>query len=361
MLALLCGDVVRVLHLLRLEGWKIVAQIRIPQLALQRSKLRKEIFMQFRYLTLILVLMGSIHVSTAKAQSGSDLYVVVEQSAIDKIVNEAQYPITLVDESWPFMGNMSVQFDRLIAGVESEKYREQAKSTDCTAHAKDIACAIAGAYITRDLLISAVEKARAQTLKAGNQWRGPDAKALSDMRSKRIDFKAHLARLKINLLKAPKISIAGLSTSVKDVSLDIDAIGELYWNHLAWNCTKTCNLTPVTFCCEGHFDNVWERVAEVDVNDIKILTDASIELSNKGVLLYGTPRVQRLELDYDILRLIDLASVANVALADRSLLIIDASKVIQLLPNVGSKYNISSLKFSGKGDIRADITIQAIH
>ncbi len=98
----------------------------------------------------------------------------------------------------------------------------------------------------------------------------------------------------------------------------------------------------------------------VDVNDVKITTDATVTFSVNGVLVYGTPSIQNLALDYDIVRDINLAPIANAVLNGESFLIMDASKIVAALPYVNNKYTISGIALSGSSEIRADITVQKL-
>jgi len=301
-----------------------------------------------------------LSLTAAFGQVNSDLYASVKQSAVDKVVHDAQYPITLVDQWWPFTGDIKSTSDRLISGSESARYLSRAKTMDCAAQPKTLECGILKAYTDRDMVVASIRQARDQTLKSNSQWTGPDENTLKAIETQLLDFKAHLAHLKINLLTAPNIAISGLATSVKGVSIDVDAIGELWVNHPAWNCTNYCHLGPVVLCCGGHIDNVWDKVLEVDVSDVKIAADGTVSFSVNGTQVYGTPSLQSLVLNYPILKDINLAPIANSVLNGENFLIIDTSKIVAAIPYVNNKYTISGVTLSGNGEIRADITIQKL-
>jgi hypothetical protein len=304
--------------------------------------------------------MPSLLSTQTYGQSTSDIYAAVKQSTVDKVVQDAQYPITLIDQWWPFSGNIMAITNRAISRKEGEDYLAKAKTMNCSAHAKELACGVLAAYTTRDQQIENIRRQREQVVKSGKKWNGPDDDSLQAMEKESLEFRAHLAHLKINLQKAPSISISGVATVVKNVSLDVDAIGELWFKHPAWNCTKTCSIGPIVFCCEGHFDDVWDKVLEVDVSDAKFAVDATVTFSSDGILVYGTPSVQNFALDYPILRDINLAPIANSVLAGKNFLIMDASKIVAAVPYVNNKYTISSVTLSGNGEIRADIVIQKV-
>lgn len=313
-----------------------------------------------RQIAVLLILLSFLSLLPMFGQINSDMYAAVKQSAVDKVVHDAQYPITLIDQWWPFSGDIRSTADRIVSGTEGAKYLATAKTLDCSKQPKSLACGILRAYTDRDLEIETVRQKKDQALKSGSGWKGPDDASLDAMKRQQLDFKVHLAHLKINLLKAPNITISGIATGVKNVSLDIDAVGELWVNHPAWNCTSYCSVGPIVLCCGGHWDTVWEKALEVDVSDVKITADGTVTFSVNGMLVNGTPSLQNLALDYDILRDINLAPIANAVLNGESFMIIDASKIVAAVPYVNNKYTISGIVLSGNSEIRADITIQKL-
>jgi hypothetical protein len=293
---------------------------------------------------------------------GSDLYAAVEQSLVDKVVNEAQYPITLIDQWWPFNPNSQLG-DKAFSAAEVEQALKDAQTLDCSSKGKEKAtpCQIQKAYFAgRDQFRSQIETIRSYKNKVGAKWKGPSDSELDALENEAFPIQEHLAHLKINLLKAPAIKISGVSTSVTGVSVAVDAIGETYVEYPVWICTKTCSIGPINFCCEGHFEGRWAKVLEIDVNDLKIAIDGSVNLIVDGLVVYGVPNLSNLALDYPILRDINLAPIANSALKDQRLTIIDASKLVAALPYVNTKYQIHSLAVSGTGEIRADIVVQKV-
>ena len=294
--------------------------------------------------------------------AASDLYAAVEQSLVDKVVSEAQYPITLVDQWWPFDPNSRIGHRNFTAN-EVEKQLGMAAKLDCSAKAKgnETPCEVQRAYYAgRAQLHSEIELVRKYKEKAGTNWKGPSDAELDALQSKAFPIKEHLAHLKINVLKAPSIKISGTSTAVDAVSVAIDAIGETYVEYPVWVCTKDCSIGPIHFCCEGHFEGRWAKVLEIDVNDVRFAVDGSVALIPDALVVYGVPSVSRLVLDYEILRDINLAPIANSALNGRRLAIIDASKIVAALPYVNTRYQIKSIDVGGNGEIRADIVVQKV-
>ena len=70
----------------------------------------------------LLVVVTFLSVVPTYGQSTSDMYASVKQSAVDKVVHDAQYPITLIDQWWPFTGDISASGDRMISPAEGMSY-----------------------------------------------------------------------------------------------------------------------------------------------------------------------------------------------------------------------------------------------
>jgi hypothetical protein len=294
-----------------------------------------------------------------RTAGNSDIYAAVEQSAVDKVVRDAVYPITLIDAWYPFGGDIEAH-DQVLSGAEVKSALEKAKSTDCKTHYQELECRVLQAHVERTQRIEDVRRAKNELIKGGGTWKGPTDKELDALEQGDFPVKLHLAHLKINLLRPPAISISGTTTSINGVSIAVDAIGEVWVEYPAWICTKTCSIGPITICCEGHFESRWFKLAEVPVNDVRIAVDGAITLTVDGLVVYGVPSVSKLVLDYPILRDINLAWFANQALAGQRLAIIDASKLVAALPYINTNYAIQTISVSGNGEIRADITIKKV-
>lgn len=297
---------------------------------------------------------------TSTMAANSDLYAAVEQSLVTKVVNDAQYPITLMDQWWPFDPNSRLT-DRTYSASQVENQLTAARALDCSsrATAKETACQIQSSYFAGlEQFHEQLRLLRDMKAKAGNKWKGPSDSELSAIENQVFPVKEHLAHLKINLLRAPSVTISGISTAVNGVSVAVDAIAETYVEYPVFVCTKTCSIGPLHICCEGHLESRWAKALEVDVNDVRLAIDGAADLSVEGLVVYGSPSVSRLALDYAILRDINLAPIANSILGGRRLAIIDASNVVAALPYVNTKYKIQSINLSGNAEIRADIVVQ---
>lgn len=287
----------------------------------------------------------------------SDIYAAVEQSMVDKVINDARYPVVILDQSWPFNPSVVNTLAHVIGSDEVAKLIKEAEGKDCSASPGDLACRAQQAQVERRLRIETVRELKKQ---AGASWAGPSDADLDRLADRSSPIQAHLAHLKVAVRSAPSIQISGTATSVKGVRVAVDATGELWVEYPKWICTKMCSIGPVKFCCGGHFELDWAKVATVTVNDVHIGIDATITLIVDHLAVFAQPHVDRLVLDYDILRDINLAGFANDALKNQQLQVIDAGKIVAALPYINTKYGVKSLALSGNKEIRIDITAQLL-
>jgi hypothetical protein len=298
------------------------------------------------------------HASSSSAKNiSADLYAAAEQSLIDKVVNDAQYPLTIVDQWWPFDPNSK---ERIFSAEEVKQHLVRAKNIDCSS-SKDASCVIQKTDLAaREMLRARVESIRQSKAKAGAYWIGPSEKELDELESRSSPVREHLAHLHIQLSKAPSIKISGVSTSLKDLSVEVDAIGETWVQQPQWVCTKVCSVAGLEICCEGHLEWQWGKILEIDTPPVNLSIDGDLALVPDNLIVYGVPSVTRLVLDYDILRDINLAYFANLALRDKRLPIIDGTKIVAVLPYVNTKYQIKDIAVSGAGEIRADVVVEKV-
>ena len=286
----------------------------------------------------------------------SDLYAAVEQSMVDKIVNEATYPMTIINQWWDFPGNLTVPFGTVISKDQLRALLNSA-SNECGQHWDELPCRVKQARVA---LQAEVQRVKAYKARAGDAWKGPSDEELETISALDVEFKPHLTPLRLDIRSAPVVHISGMSTVVKGVALTVEAIGQLWWKHPEWVCTKDCNIGPIHFCCEGHFEDKWGMFAEVSVNDVHIVLDATVSLIEDHLVVYAVPSVDRLVLDYPILRELNLAPLVNDQLADKRMPLIDVRSIVAALPYVNTKYAVHEMLLSGNGEIRVDITVQLI-
>jgi hypothetical protein len=289
----------------------------------------------------------------------SDLYAAAEQSLVDKVVSDAQYPLTIVDQWWPFDPNSK---DKTFSAEEVKQQLARAKTIDCSkTSSKDVSCIIQKTdLVAREMLHESVDSIRRAKAKAGTDWRGPSGKELDELESRSLPVKEHLAHLHIELSKAPSIKISGISTSLNDVSVEVDAIGETWVQVPTGVCTKVCSVLGIEVCCEGHVELQWRKILEIDTPRIDWSINADVALVADNLIVYGVPIITRLVLDYEILRDINLEYFANLALRDKRLPIIDATKIVAVLPYVNTKYRVKDLAVSGAGEIRVDVVVEKV-
>lgn len=301
-----------------------------------------------------------------------DLSATVSQSSADKLVKSVSYPFTAFDQSWPFQG-------RLILGAETDYEYTAAEIKKML----DVAQKRRGQMtlpapndspehqITRDIVRAAsvvIESAKAclnardEAEKAGKPFVGPSRELVQGILNngvaglaniKGIQFKGHLAWLKVVVADEPQLSLGMPTISIKNLDVRVSATGELWWYHPSLHCSHWCFEWSVTWG--------WDRIASLTVSGLKLAIAAHADVFAQNALIVAKGVVDKLRLDYPILRDIPLEGLANSALGNKLVVTFDAGKYLATVPVLNSKFAVASLQLPpSTSQIEVDITIKQV-
>jgi hypothetical protein len=290
----------------------------------------------------------------APAKNG-DLYVAISQSAVDKVLTDANYPITLIDHWWPDYNG--TEFKNIATPYTQP--RRAALLQWASAHAKSegqegkFAAAINSTQAAAEAELDRVTNMIAEAKKTGQAWSGPSAQEIVALKQRGLEFVPYLKYIKVNVPARPVITISGDPIVVRNLNVIIDVIGQLYANMLQFRCTHY--IGPI--CVGGEFFWGWVKAFEIDLNDVHVKIEAAIHPVVDALTIVAVPEVTLLRLDYFILRDIPLERFVNPVISQKRFLLVDAIKLTAVVPYVNTNYHISSIRISGMGELRVDVDV----
>ena len=309
---------------------------------------------------------------TRPSLSQPDLTAAVGQSTVDKLLASVPYPLVLFDQSWPFSGYRiatsgtgdpdylysKTQVAALLAGAQNSRSPKEVKRP-----------ATLDDQINQEILRSAgtvIESAK-QSLAAQQEspstYSGPDPTLLNKVLAggvknllvafDDIQFKAHLAWLKIAIADRPTVTLNSPTVGISGLNVLASATGELWWYHPTFHCSSLCLNWSVTWGLD--------RIAAVTVTDIKIAADAHATLSTDRALVQAQGIFDKLRLNYKILDQIPLEGIANDQMAKQLVPVYDAGKYVASVPVLGSKFAVSAVDVpAANGQLVVNIQIKQI-
>jgi hypothetical protein len=166
-------------------------------------------------------------------------------------------------------------------------------------------------------------------------------------------LKAHLAWLRVCVGQKPSLTIGSPQVSIQNLKVDVSATGELWWYYPIPHCSSWCLDWSITWA--------WTRIASITIRDIRIAADAHADTSVDGTKVKVTGVFDRLRLDYDILRDIQLEGIANSVLGSKPVFVYDASQLVATVPVLGSHFGISAIDLpSSIGSIEVDVSVKQV-
>lgn len=300
-------------------------------------------------------LIGTMCLALSSHAANGDLYVAVSQSTVDKVLNDAHFPLVVVDNWWPDC--CSNEFDSLsvpyTAANNTQLIAWARAHTESAGNDGDVAKAIT---LTEDAAIGELDRTLAliKTAETSHQkWQGPSAADINAIRAKGIQFRPYLKHIKVAIRNRPGISISGDPISVSNLNVAVDATGQLYAYVLQFKCTKYFG--PI--CIGGDFYWGWTRAAEASVSDIRITADAALHPVINKLAINLVPEVKKLRLDYPILRDIPIENWVNPIVSQHPFQAVDASALVEAIPYVDENYVVKALRISGTNELRLDIDV----
>jgi hypothetical protein len=301
-----------------------------------------------------------------------DLYAEIAQSAVDKLLDSTSYPLTLFEKNQGFPGCDSLQLqqegsiykysdketDDLFAAAMSTVVLKNKKASAQDAHLNEQIFAFAGSIIEQ------TKKALDAT--ASPDYEGPSRADLetlindglpsltTNLRKLFGEFGAYAwcSHLKVTVRQRPNLHLSAPRIDLKNLRVEGSATGELWVKYPWLNCYKWCLKWEKVSKCD--------RIASASVA-IDVASDAHVDLFTQGAKVYGKGSFDKLRLDYPILRDIPLEGIANSALGGSSVLVYDASKLIETVPILQSTFAISAIDIPPQANaLGIGVTIQHI-
>jgi hypothetical protein len=276
----------------------------------------------------------------------------VTQAAVDKLINEASYPVTLVDQSAMYLKYKAERTIVLTEAQVNDLVRE-AEAVGCPNKNARLACAAREQRLKLERTIAEARKLREE---AGNKWEGESVADLEASARGCFEMRIVIRHLRIDLVDAPTIAVSGAGINVADVHLSTDVTVQLQSKLPQFVCDKPC---PIIKCCWGHFHcNDWVPVLTVTLNDVNTTTSAVIDLATSGAKVLGTPRLTKFTINVPILGDVDITGLVNLFLKPKQTTIYDAGELVASIPILNTTYKIQSLVLTGTNELRVDVLLQ---
>lgn len=247
------------------------------------------------------------------------LSVVVSDSFVQSVLTSMKYPYIIVEESEPF-DESQLKVDEDSNSAPNTVYLNEkaaAKLLESVADFKndDGEASINLAALESDLqkLSSDITASRDYAKKNKQDWEGPsDSELKSLTNSREWNAAVHCSYLRVVLKSAPNAQIDSPITKIKNVKVELSATGELWVKHWWFKCTRQCSFLGVKYCCRWAKTYKWTRIGKVPVRGIDVLADARMQFAvEEKTKVVARPLFDKLRLDYDILREIQLEEIAN--------------------------------------------------
>ena len=205
-------------------------------------------------------------------------------------------------------------------------------------------------------------RAREEAANKGDKISGPNPQDVQDILDggivrlatyRGIQFKAHLAWLHVEARSAPTVGLASPTIKVDDVKVSVGATAELWWYHPTLHCRK--------WCLDWSTSWSWDRLAAITVSGVRLAADAHAVVAAGGAVVEVRAVVDKLRLDYDLLRDIPLESFANSVLAGKPLYAYDASKLIATVPVLESRFAVQAIDVpTATGSLSVNVEIRPL-
>ena len=302
-----------------------------------------------------------------------DAAAAVTQVAADHLTSSVAYPLTVFKHSDPFHparletkatdGTSEVSI--ALSAQEVQQLVETSSRTPIKVPApgepvskEDFDKVVGAAYASQAQ--EAIDKAKL-LLQAHEKEQGADADkiraqlkqlvaggvhgfAAETARGGCFDFHEQVSYLEAKIGKRPTLVVGAPTTSVRDLELLASVTAQSWakapvprWGWPPWECK-------------------WFMVLEVSLRDVRfdVAADVGLQVESKTSVV-ATGRVNRLRLDYPILKNIPLERIAQPYLDKEKLVVYDAKALVLTVPILGSKFAVDEAKLpnaSGQIDVQ---------
>jgi hypothetical protein len=293
----------------------------------------------------------------AKAAT-DDLYAEVNQGACDKLLDSVTYPFEAFEKSNDFpgcdkMGLVELEPPPVYEYTKAEV--QQLLDQAVKQHSKgDRPSLDDDVFSFCGSIIEQAKKVVDAANSAGNKYKGPDLKlmeaivqgGIQKLPQTLIPFGdwgvyAWCSYLRVIVRQKPHFQLGLPETDFKNIRLRVTAKGELWWKHPWWNCYHRC------------FE--WHKVIKCDQHGhvkptLNIAADAWAKFDAKGPIVEAYAGFDKLRLDYPILKKIPLEGIANSALRGKPVYVYDASKLIESVPVLKSRFTVDKVTLADKAN-----------
>lgn len=204
--------------------------------------------------------------------------------------------------------------------------------------------------------------AREEAKSKGQPFSGPSESDLQDILDGGIkglaqidgfQFRALCTDLRVFASGKPDVQLKGPTVTLSNLKIVGDACAEVWWYHPSFHCSWLCFNWSVTWS--------WGPLIRVCVEGVKFDVAAHATAATDGPLVTVTATADRLRLDYDILRELPLENIANHYLADKRVLVYDASKLVAAVPVLGSRFQVSSVDLPAiTGGLQVNVSVKQV-
>jgi hypothetical protein len=270
------------------------------------------------------------------------LTVALTQAAVDKVLGDIHYPVTVYDKH--------TQFDRTHFGDEQPEDYSQQKFEQTLNLAKQRGVDAAQLSFEMNSLradIEQVETSKKHANKHGEKWVGPSDDELDAWKKYKFKVRAHLAWFRIIIDQRPSISVRVPETPVKNISTLLSATGEMWVYRPKLRCTKSI----LGFCYRWEWVYVWELWLSVTASSVKAKGAGVIDWSADNFVLVGSPHFTDVRLDYPILRDLQLKKLVKLDPFD----VVSAKKLTAAVPYVDKHYHVTGVETPAGAELRLNI------
>jgi hypothetical protein len=312
--------------------------------------------------------------TTEKQLASKDLNAAINQSTANKLLNSTVFPLLIVNTTNPPPGVLitteSVNEDEIILSKEAvaNLLKEIMKAVDPKStrtpggDVKVYSEALSNLSQTIESAKAFLRaKKEAESTVPPTPFEGPDPayvqsildngiEGLANIQG--IEFKVICSKLQVIADNKPTLTLNGPNISVSNSKITTNATAELWWYHPTLHCSRFCTNWSITWG--------WDRIASASAS-VRVDFDGYASVIVNGKVLFASLHINKLRLDYPILREIPLEGIANRVLANKQIPIFDAGNFIASIPIINSRFVIDGIYIPVvAGGIEIDIEIKQI-
>jgi hypothetical protein len=258
----------------------------------------------------------------------------LHQELVSKILDDAKYPVTIIDHRYDFEGILreatddslapwtQSDLDKLVAWAKNE-----GKDDDAAA---DLLSNLSAIRQEAETTLQQIEKARPDD---PDPMRSREAE-LRDAAAGRFKFiKVHLAWIRVELASKPSIELSVPQTRISDANTRVGATGEVWVKLLG----------------------KWRRIASLTVRGVKVAVGGGLNWSVDGIDAVFHIELTRLRLDYPILRELPIERLVSGDLRKDKHVVLEGEVLKATIPYVDNNYVLDKLSLPNGKVLRLEL------